>query len=155
MYYLGELCGTGLLLCGQDPVAAAQYDFDGFLSKTGQVTSCGEIRLSAPALKGVFGRTDLCLQTAEGRLLNLRFSEKRLSPDESVAHVDVAGDLPAATDWRRGSGVPQLLPPWAGAGADRSTPSGQGTRIGHERRPDAQSPPGASHARPSGAGRHP
>lgn len=155
MHYLGELYGTGLLLCGKDPVAAAQYDFDGFLSKTGHVTSCGEIRLSAPALKDVFGSTDLHLQTAEGRVLDLRFSEKRLSPDEGVAHVDVAGDLPAAADWRRRSGVRQLLPLRTGSDADRSAPSGHGTRMDRERRPDAPSFPGAVHPTPVETGRHP
>lgn len=103
--YLGGLRGTGLLLCGNAPVGPTHYDFDGYLSKAGQVTSCGEIRLPASLLKGIFGRDDLQLRTAEGRLLSLRFSEKRLSSScDGAAHVDVVGELPAAADWRRRSG---------------------------------------------------
>lgn len=67
MDYLGGLRGTGLLLCGNASVAAVQYDFDGYISNSGQVTSCGEIRLQASALREVFGLADLHLQTAEGR----------------------------------------------------------------------------------------
>jgi hypothetical protein len=104
MNYLGGLRGDGFLVCGDLPLARAQYDFDGYLSEAGEVTSCGEIRLSASALKGVFGRTDVQLKTADGRLLRLRFSEKRLSSDDCAAHVDLVGGLPAAADWQRRSG---------------------------------------------------
>lgn len=104
MDYLGGLRGTGLLLCGNALVAPTQYDFDGYLSNTGQVTSCGEIRLSASTLEKVFGRTDVRLRTTDGRLLRLRFSEKRLSREGDAAHVDVDGELPAAADWLRRSG---------------------------------------------------
>lgn len=94
MEYLGGLRGTGRLVCGNAAVAPMQYDFDGYLSNGGQVTSCGEIRLPA----------DLQLQTADGRWLRLRFSEKRLPSNcDGAAHVDVAGDLPAAAEWRRRS----------------------------------------------------
>ena len=104
MDYLGGLRGTGLLLCGNAAVGPMQYDFDGYLSKAGQVTSCGEIRLSASVLKEVFGRADLRLQTTDGRLLGLRFSERRMSADGGAAHVDVVGELPAAADWHHESG---------------------------------------------------
>lgn len=105
MDYLGGLRGTGLLLCGNASVAAVQYDFDGYISNSGQVTSCGEIRLQASALREVFGLADLHLQTAEGRLLSVRFSEKRLSQGDGAANVDVNGDLPAVAEWRRRSGA--------------------------------------------------
>ncbi|GLK84448.1 hypothetical protein GCM10017653_25180 [Ancylobacter defluvii] len=105
MDYLGGLRGTGLLLCGNASVAPAQYDFDGYISNSGQVTSCGEIRLQASTLREVFGRDDLHLRTAEGRLLSVRFSEKRVSQGGGAAHVDVNGELPAAADWRRRSGA--------------------------------------------------
>ncbi|GAB4064901.1 hypothetical protein KHC28_11430 [Ancylobacter sonchi] len=104
MDYLGGLRGTGLLLCGNASVAPVQYDFDGYLSNSGRVTSCGEIRLSASTLREVFGRVDLRLRTAEGRVLSLQFSERHLSRDDSAAHVDVHGELPMAADWRRRSG---------------------------------------------------
>ncbi|WP_210255170.1 hypothetical protein [Ancylobacter pratisalsi] len=104
MDYLGGLRGTGQLLCAGAAVALTHYDFDGYLSNSGQVMSCGEIRLPASTLKQVFGRDDLSLRTDEGRLLNLRFSEKRLSPDGGAAHVDLVGELPAAQHWHRRSG---------------------------------------------------
>ncbi|WAC28469.1 hypothetical protein [Ancylobacter sp. SL191] len=101
MDYLGGMRGDGLLLCGSGAAVPATYDFDGYLSNSGQVTSCGEIRLAAAALRQVFGRADLRLRTAGGRLLRLRFSEKRLPSGEAAAHVDIIGDLPAAAEWRR------------------------------------------------------
>ncbi|WP_309086637.1 hypothetical protein [Chelativorans sp.] len=51
------------------------------------------------ALRQVFGRGDLQLLTDNGRLLTLRFSEKRLTEDSDVAHVDVAGELPPQSEW--------------------------------------------------------
>ncbi|WP_428029567.1 hypothetical protein [Ancylobacter sp.] len=101
MDYLGGLQGTGVLIRGKVRLAPAQYDFDGYLTKGGMVTSCGEIRVPPPVLKGVFGRVDLHLRTADGRLLKLRFSEKRLASGEAAAHVDVTGDLPVGADWQR------------------------------------------------------
>jgi hypothetical protein len=104
------------------PLSPTQYDFDGYLSKNGQVTSCGEIRLPASVMKGVFGRADLRLQTAEGRLLQLRFSERRLSSgSDGAAHVDVVGELPAAADWHRRSG--RGLAPAPGAERSSTRPS--------------------------------
>lgn len=100
MRYLGELHGVGTLICKGKTVARANYDFDGYLTKPALVTSNGEIRLSPEALRGVFGRTDLQLRTDDGRVLNLRFSEKQLRPDSDSAHVDVAGALPLASEWR-------------------------------------------------------
>jgi hypothetical protein len=58
------------------------------------VTGSGEIRLAAAALESVFGRDDVQLLTDDGRLLDLRFSEKELLAASDVAHVDVTGDLP-------------------------------------------------------------
>lgn len=111
MDYLGGLSGTGRLLCGNTLVAPTQYDFDGYLSSGGQVTSCGEIRLPASVLREVFGRADLRLRTVDGRLLQLRFSEKRLpSSCDGAAHVDVAGDLPAAAEWRADRDAARLAP---------------------------------------------
>lgn len=101
MNYLGGLRGTGLVLRGDEAIAPAQYDFDGYLSSSGEITSSGEIRLATLALRDLFGRGDLHLVTPEGRRLGLRFSDKRLSREDGAAHVDVNGDLPAVTDWER------------------------------------------------------
>jgi hypothetical protein len=101
MRYLGGISGSAVLRCSGEEIARASYDFDGFFEKSVGVTSCGEIRLAATALKGVFGRTDVQLLTDDGRLLDLRFSERELLPESDVAHVDVTGDLPTtAQNWR-------------------------------------------------------
>lgn len=99
MHYLGGLRGAGILTCGDKTVGHADYDFDGFLTKPGQVTGCGEIRMSPEALTEIFGRKDLRLLTDDGRLLCLRFSEKRLRSESGAAHVDVVGGLPPASEW--------------------------------------------------------
>jgi hypothetical protein len=102
MRYLGGISGSAVLKSNGEEIAPASYDFDVFFKTSFGVTSCGEIRLAAAALKGVFGRKDVQLLTDDGRLLDLRFSEKELLPASDVAHVDVTGDLPAALqNWRR------------------------------------------------------
>ncbi|WP_296520135.1 hypothetical protein [Rhodoplanes sp.] len=99
LHYLGGLSGAGDLICGDRTIARADYDFDGFLTNPGQVTSSGEIRMSAGIMKDVFGRKGLLLKTDDGRLLRLHFSEKRLASSSEAAHVDVVGELPAESEW--------------------------------------------------------
>lgn len=96
MRYLGGFSGAGVLKCNGEEIARASYDFDSFFKKTIGMTSSGEIRSSAAALKGVFGRENVQLLTDDGRLLDLRFSEKDLAPASGVAHVEVTGELPLA-----------------------------------------------------------
>ncbi len=96
MRYLGGLSGRGVLKRNGEAIARASYDFDRYVNKSAGVTGCGEIRAPASALKDVFGRKDIQLLTDDGRLLDLRFSEKTLLPASDVAHVDVTGDLPTA-----------------------------------------------------------
>ena len=101
MRYLGGISGSGMLKCNGEAIARASYDFDGFFQKPVGITSSGEIRLAAAALESVFGRTDVQLLTDDGRLLNLRFSEKELRTASDVAHVDVTGELPTTPQkWR-------------------------------------------------------
>lgn len=100
MHYLGGLRGAGILTYGDQTVARVDYEFDGFLTKPGQVTGCGEVRMPPEVLRQVFGRKDVQLLTDEGRHLSLRFSEKRLHPTSDAAHVDVAGELPPVSEWR-------------------------------------------------------
>jgi hypothetical protein len=101
MRYLGAISGNGMLRCNGQEIARASYDFEGFFGKPVGVTSSGEIRVAAAALKSVFGRKDVQLLTDDGRLLDLRFSEKALLPASDAAHVDVTGDLPAHPEnWR-------------------------------------------------------
>ncbi|WP_159593568.1 hypothetical protein [Chelativorans xinjiangense] len=100
MQYLGGTRGTGVLKCKDETPARADYDFDGFLRKPGEVTGSGEIRMPPDALRQVFGREDIHLLTDDGRFLSLRFSEKQLPPANDSAHMDVAGDLPLQSEWR-------------------------------------------------------
>jgi hypothetical protein len=102
MRYLGRFSGEGTLICDGSEIARASYDFDGYLQPKIGVTSNGEIRLAATTLKDVFGRPDVQLRTDDGRLLALRFSEKKLTPADGArasAHVDVTGELPVLQDW--------------------------------------------------------
>jgi hypothetical protein len=101
MHYLGGISGAGVLKCDGEEIARATYDFDGFFHKTVGVTGSGEIRLPAPALRSVFGRQRVQLFTDDGRLLDLKFSEKTLPSASAAAHVDVTGDLPEPLNWRR------------------------------------------------------
>jgi hypothetical protein len=101
LHYLGGISGSGILKCEGEEIARATYDFDGFFHKTAGVTGSGEIRLPAQALRGVFGRQGVQLFTDDGRLLDLRFSEKTLPSASDSAHVDVTGDLPDPPNWRR------------------------------------------------------
>ena|SRR5579872_5198078 len=106
MLYLGRLSGTGALRRGGEEIARASFDFEGFLQKPMRVTSSGEIRAPAAVLLSVFGRTDIQLLTDEGRLLNLRFSDKRLNSESEAAQVEVTGELPATPlSWRHGDRV--------------------------------------------------
>ncbi|MDZ5697493.1 hypothetical protein [Chelativorans sp. M5D2P16] len=100
MQHLGGIHGTGVLKCGDKTLGRADYDFDGFLRKPGEVIGSGEIRMTPDRLRQVFGRKDLQFLTDEGRLLSLRFSDKHLPEASDAAHVDVAGDLPPQTEWR-------------------------------------------------------
>lgn len=96
--YLGGISGTGTLKCDGKEVARASYDLDGFYAKGLGVIGSGEIHVAATALQEVFGRKGVQLVTDEGRLLDLKFSEKNLPLSSDVTHVDVTGQLPAS--WR-------------------------------------------------------
>jgi hypothetical protein len=97
MRYLGGISGQGVLRFDGEKVARASYDFDSFFTKPVGVTFSGEIRLAPAVLKDVFGRKDAQLLTDNGRLFDLRFSEKELLASSDVAHVDVTRELPAQT----------------------------------------------------------
>ena len=85
MRYLGKISGSGVLKCNGEEIARASYDFDEFFKEPAGVTSCGEIRLSATVLQDVFGHKDVQLLTDNGRLFNLRFSEKKLLPGRATS----------------------------------------------------------------------
>ena len=101
MQYLGRIAGSGVLSRDGEMVARASYEFEGFLRPRGIVVSSGEISLAPTDLKAVFGRPGVQLRTDDGRLLQLRFSEKELRLANGVAEVEVSGDLPGSpTEWR-------------------------------------------------------
>lgn len=100
MRYLGTISGDGMLTWEGQDIAPASYEFEGYMQQE-HVTSCGEIHSPANILRGVFGRTDVQLRTQDGRMLTLKFSEKTLPPNSTVAHVDVTGDHSSdPQDWR-------------------------------------------------------
>ncbi len=101
MRYLGGISGQGTLKCNGEEVGRASYDFDGYYKAPMGITSSGEIRLSPAALRGVFGRNGIQLLTDDGRLFDLKFSEKELRSATDVAHVDIIGGLPTSPqNWR-------------------------------------------------------
>ena len=102
--YLGRIAGTGSVRIGGETVARASYDFDAFAAPRGGVMGSGELKLAPSDLEAVFGRLGVQLLTDDGRLLDLKFSEKELPPGADAAHVDVSGDLPRSpAEWPAGS----------------------------------------------------
>jgi hypothetical protein len=101
MLYLGGLSGAGILKCNGEEIVRATYDFEGYMRPPFGVTCSGEIGMPAAILKDLFGRRDVQLLTDDGRLLDLRFSEKKLGQASETAHVDVTGQLPTdPKNWR-------------------------------------------------------
>ncbi|WP_020175796.1 hypothetical protein [Methyloferula stellata] len=92
MRYLGGSSGSGVLQRNGEQIARASYDFESYSKKPTGVASSGEIRLSVAALENVFGCDGLQLLTDDGRLLDLKFSDRKLLPDSGAAHVDVTGE---------------------------------------------------------------
>ena len=98
--YLGRLVGAGSVRIGGETVARGSYDFDGFATRDGGVIGSGELKLTPFDLEAVFGRPRVQILADDGRLLDLKFSEKALPPATEVAHVDVSGDLPRSpSEW--------------------------------------------------------
>ncbi len=117
--YLGRLAGAGSVRIGGETVARASYDFDGFATPHGGVTGSGELRLTPSDLEAVFGKPGVQLLTDDGRVLNLKFSEKALPPATEAAHVDVSGDLPRSpAEWRAGATRESIR---SGQGPDRAS----------------------------------
>jgi hypothetical protein len=100
MQYLGALRGSGTVSCDGKPMGAATFEFDGYLTRPGEVVASGELRMAPDMLNEVFGRRDVVLRTEDGRALSIRFSGKRPDRESDAAHVDVGGDLPQAKQWR-------------------------------------------------------
>jgi hypothetical protein len=92
MRYLGGSSGSGVLKRNGEQIARASYDFESYSKKPSGVASSGEIRLSATLLDTIFGCDGLQLLTDDGRLLDLKFSDRKLPFDRGVAHVEVVAE---------------------------------------------------------------
>ncbi len=90
-----------MLMDGQQVLSPAEYDFEGYCDLGGQVSVNGEVRLAPDILKGLLVHQQLQLQTDSGKIFNLRFSRRRLSPVGDIAHVDLIGDLSGIASWTR------------------------------------------------------
>ncbi len=101
MKYLGALRGSGMLEWGGKPIGRADYEFDGYLVRRGEVVGSGEVRMDPELLADAFGRRDLTIRTDDGRILALRFSGKNLPPGGKLAHAEVREGLPQENEWPR------------------------------------------------------
>jgi hypothetical protein len=101
MRHLGVLRGAGTLVSRGETVGRADYEFDGYLMRPGEVVASGEIRMAPGMLRDAYGRRDLSLQTDDGRVLGVRLSPRRQDSPDDAAHADVHDGLPAEKDWRR------------------------------------------------------
>lgn len=104
MRYLGRIAGAGSLLRDGETLARATFDFEGFSGPRGAIVSSGELLLAPSVLKSILGVPGVQLLSDDGRLLDLKFSQKETRWAAGVAHVDVSGNLPGtAEEWRAGS----------------------------------------------------
>ncbi len=102
MQYLGRIAGEGVMTSDGVAVARVAYDFEGYSRPGGQLMSSGEIEALPADLQAAFGRPHVQLLTDDGRLLDLKFSQKSLSARSGVALVEVTGDLPKTRETWRG-----------------------------------------------------
>ncbi len=100
--YLGGISGEGAVKLNGETVTPVKFDLDGYFRPSTGVTGSGEIQLPGDALKTLFGRTDLQLQTDQGLLLALRFSDSKLPQSCEFVRVEVTGQpTTAPDDWRQ------------------------------------------------------
>ena len=104
MEYLGGISGYGTLVLHGKDIARATYDFEGYQTKHSGITCCGEIRSMPGVLAAIFGQLGIQLRTDSGRLLEIKFSDKRLKSSQDFAHVDVRGEIPKKDkrEWNKG-----------------------------------------------------
>jgi hypothetical protein len=101
MRFLGKLCGTGTLANADGTIGPADYELDGYAMRPGAVVASGELRMASAALARAFGEHGVCLVTADGRTLPLRFTGKPSDRGGDAAHIDISDGLPDETEWRR------------------------------------------------------
>jgi hypothetical protein len=102
MRYLGALRGSGVIESAGEAIGRAEYEFDGYWMRPGEIVASGEVRMKADELKNAFGRRNLVLRTDDGRLLSIMFSPRRMAASSDAAHVDVRDGLPDLKEWPRG-----------------------------------------------------
>jgi len=104
MQYLGTLAGEGFVLHNGLELTRVQFEFDGYSTSHAGVICNGEIRMPAMMLKTTFALRTMQLRTDEGRMLELRFSDKKIGPGQEAAHVDVRGEIPGndKREWLKG-----------------------------------------------------
>lgn len=108
MRYSGGHSGSGVLKCDGEEIARVSYEFDGFHTEPDGVMRSGELRINAEALKGVIGCKDVQLLTDDGRVFDLKFSDRATRPADDADDVDAedadAEDAPelaeASSKWR-------------------------------------------------------
>jgi hypothetical protein len=101
MRHLGRLSGSGTLSCEGVVLGAADFEIDGYCTRPDEVVGSGEIRMAPAELDQAIGRRNLHLTTADGRVLEVRFSGRRQGAIAGVAHADVMSGLPPPHAWRR------------------------------------------------------
>lgn len=100
MKYLGSISGRGTIQHDGVKIADATYELEGYVQRVGSIMGSGEIGVAPEVLKSVIDQPNLQLLTSNGQVLNIKFSDKELRAGDHI-HVDVSGDLPAESDWRR------------------------------------------------------
>lgn len=90
MRHRRSISGTGILMCEGEEIARVSYELEGVDTETTGVMRSGELRISADALKGVFGRPGVQLLTDDGRTFDLWLSNEEMRPAADGAHV---GDI--------------------------------------------------------------
>jgi hypothetical protein len=101
MRHLGRVSGSGTLSCEGIFLGAADFEIDAYCTRPDEVVGSGEIRMAPAALDQAIGRHGLRLTTADGQVLELRFSSRRQDAISGVAHADITGGLPPPHKWRR------------------------------------------------------
>ena len=99
MKYLGNICGRGVLEHHGVGIAAATYEVEGYLQRSGSIRGSGEIAVAPNVLQRVIDQPGLQLLTSNGFLLDIEISDKKISAGDYIA-INVSGNLPAEEDWR-------------------------------------------------------
>jgi hypothetical protein len=101
MRHLGRLSGSGTLSCEGVVLGDADFEIDAYCTRPDEVVGSGEIRMAPAALDQAIGRNGLRLTTADGQVLELRFSSRRHDAASGAAHADITAGLPPPDKWQR------------------------------------------------------